>query len=319
MLRAVGWLYQQIAEIRNSLYDRGVLRSHSLGARTISVGNITTGGTGKTPLVAYIAELLADSGEKVCILTRGYGRKSSGRVLVSDGEKVLVDAQTGGDEPVELARKLVGKAIVIADADRVSAAAWAKKQFGVTVFVLDDGFQHRRAQRDLDIVCVDATDPFGHILREPVSNLSRADVIVVTRSDQIPLPDEFVKDLSKLATDTPIFKAVSKLMSFEEPHSDINVFPFCGIGNPRSFFTTLSLAGFEIPGERVFNDHHVYTQNDVRNIETEAKSRNCEVLVTTAKDAVKLDGLKFEMPLIVAEIEVVIEDADRFRDLITSS
>src|SRR5688572_6868163 len=109
MLRAAGWLYGKIADIRNSLYDRGVFRSHYLGARTISIGNITTGGTGETPLVAYVAEILAENGEKVCILTRGYGRESSGRVLVSDGESVLVDAREGGDEPVELARKLIGK------------------------------------------------------------------------------------------------------------------------------------------------------------------------------------------------------------------
>src|SRR5688500_11489316 len=125
MLWAIGKLYGLIADIRNTFYDWGIFRSYSLGARTISIGNITTGGTGKTPLVAYVANMLAESGEKVCILTRGYGRESSGRVLVSDGENVLVDARTGGDEPVELARKLIGKAIVIADADRVAAAAWA--------------------------------------------------------------------------------------------------------------------------------------------------------------------------------------------------
>ena len=153
MLRAAGWLFGKIADIRNSLYDRDIFKSYSLGARTISIGNITTGGTGKTPLVAYVAKILAEAGEKVCILTRGYGRDSAGRVLVSDGEKVLVDARTGGDEPVELARKLIGRAIVVADADRVAAAKWAKEKFGITAFVLDDAFQHRRARRDLDILC----------------------------------------------------------------------------------------------------------------------------------------------------------------------
>ena len=126
LLSPVGWLYGTIADIRNTLYERGVLKSYSLGARTISIGNITAGGTGKTPLVAHVAALLAESGEKVCILTRGYGRDNPrDRVLVSDGEQVLVDAKKGGDEPVELARKLIGKAIIVADADRLSAAAWA--------------------------------------------------------------------------------------------------------------------------------------------------------------------------------------------------
>src|SRR3982751_4263223 len=104
-LSPLSWIYGKIADVRNALYDRGTFRSHDLGAKTISIGNMTTGGTGKTPLVAHVAEILFDAGEKVCILTRGYGRESSGRVLVSDGGQVLVDAGTGGDEPVELARK----------------------------------------------------------------------------------------------------------------------------------------------------------------------------------------------------------------------
>src|SRR5215217_6944993 len=149
LLSPIGWLYGKFADVRNALYDRGTLRSYDLGAKTISIGNITAGGTGKTPLVMYVAEILADAGEKVCILTRGYGRESSGRVLVSDSVQVLVDARIGGDEPVELARKLIGKTIVVADADRVAAAGWAREKFEVTALVLDDAFQHRRAKRNL--------------------------------------------------------------------------------------------------------------------------------------------------------------------------
>src|SRR5690242_13389671 len=183
-------LYSQIGNIRNALYDLGVLRSYSLGAMTVSIGNITTGGTGKTPLVAHVAELLADAGEKVCILSRGYGRRDpSSRVLVSNWEEVIADAAQAGDEPFELAIRLLGKAIVVSDANRVAAASWAKATFGITAFVLDDAFQHRRAQRDLDIVCVDSTNPFGEakgtraLVREPFANISRADAIVLTRCD----------------------------------------------------------------------------------------------------------------------------------------
>ena len=161
MLRLLSPIYGKIADLRNSLYDRGIFKSHDLGAHTISIGNITTGGTGKTPLVAYVAEMLANRGERVCVLTRGYGRESSGRVLVSDGTAPMVDSRTGGDEPVELATRLAGKAMIVADADRVAAAAWSIEKFGVTRFVLDDAFQHRRAKRDIDIVCIDATDPCG--------------------------------------------------------------------------------------------------------------------------------------------------------------
>ena len=120
MLSLIGHIYGKVADLRNRLYDRAILESYDLGARTISIGNITTGGTGKTPLVAYVAGLLADGGEKVCILTRGYGRKDpSKRVLVSDGNEIFATPEESGDEPFELAKKLPGKAIIIADADRV--------------------------------------------------------------------------------------------------------------------------------------------------------------------------------------------------------
>src|SRR5215204_3585760 len=135
------WIYARIADLRNTLYESGVFKSHSLGAPAVSIGNITVGGTGKTPLVAFVARILAAQGEKVCILTRGYGRDNQQkRVLVSDGEKILADARAAGDEPLELAKKLLGKAVVIADADRVAAAKWATENFSASAFVLDDAF-----------------------------------------------------------------------------------------------------------------------------------------------------------------------------------
>jgi tetraacyldisaccharide 4'-kinase len=317
-LAPMAWLYGRVMQVRNAMYDRGILKAHDLGAKTISVGNITTGGTGKTPLVKLIAEILAENGEKVCILSRGYGRKNeNARVVVCSRDTMVADPGIAGDEPVELARYLLGKAIIIADADRVAAANWAKENFGITVFVLDDAFQHRRVKRDLDLFCIDATNPFGGFLREPVKALARAHVIVMTRTEQIPLPQELVKKLSELAPGRPIFKAMSRLTSSEEPPEG-NVFPFCGIGNPQNFFTTLARVGFDIPAERVFADHHVYSQNDITEMEAEAKLNQCKVLVTTVKDAVKLDGLKFELPLLVAEMEIVIDDPDRFRDFVLS-
>ena len=138
MLSAASWLYAKSIGLRNALYEKGIFESHSLSARTISIGNITTGGTGKTPIVAYVAKILAARREKVCILSRGYGRSDPRkRVLVSDGSEIAAGPSDAGDEPYELARRLLGKAMVIADADRVSAAEWAKRKFGVTAFVLD--------------------------------------------------------------------------------------------------------------------------------------------------------------------------------------
>jgi tetraacyldisaccharide 4'-kinase len=317
MLKLLGKIYGLGAEVRNAMFDRGVIASHSLGAKTISVGNITMGGTGKTPLVAYVAEILADAGEKVCILTRGYARESGGRVLVSDGSEVLVDAATGGDEPVELARMLLGKAIVVVDADRVTAAEWAKEKFNVTAFVLDDGFQHRRAKRDLDIVCVDATNPF-HFLREPLRNLDRANAIVVTRAD---LADStsVIERLRETNSHAPVFRADYRLRNFASIHSITDAFAFCGIGNPAAFFSMLTREGLKTENSQTFGDHHSYSQADVDQIESMAIDRGCTSLITTAKDSVKLEDLRFSMPCLVAKIEVVIDDPDGFRDLVLSA
>ncbi len=340
LLLPVGWLYGKIADIRNALYDRGTFRSYDLGAKTISIGNITVGGTGKTPLVAYVAEILADAGEKVCILTRGYGRESSGRVLVSDGEQVLVEARTGGDEPVELARKLIGKAIVVSDADRVSAAVWAKEKFGVTTFVLDDGFQHRRAKRDLDIVCIDATNPFGNgkvipagTLRERLENLSRAHAIVLTRCE---LADDLRKvtlTIKTLNSEAQVFRSrsvahrlteLAKFLNGEGDHEppfsqETSTLAFCGLGNPDTFYRSARRAGHSLTGTETFRDHHYYTQADIDTLQRRAREEKIEVLLTTAKDAVKLNGLNFSVPCFVLEMKIEIDDGESFPRLITSS
>ncbi len=326
MLSLLALIYGKIVDLRNRLYDRGVFETFDLGARTISIGNITTGGTGKTPLVAYVADILAERGEKVCILTRGYGRKDQqNRVLVSDGSQVLASVREAGDEPFELAQKLIGKAIVIADADRVAAAEWAKRRFGVTAFVLDDGFQHRKAKRDLDIVCIDATSPFGSgemlpagRLREPLHNLDRAGAIVITRADLVHnLRDARVK-IAELASATPVFTGhnhIVRLASFEggnELPMNTPSFAFCGLGNPDNFFMRLRPDEINVTDTKAFPDHHVYVQKDITGIESLARKSQAEALLTTAKDAVKLSNLTFEIPLYVVEIEMKLDDEGAF-------
>ncbi|MEP7077262.1 MAG: tetraacyldisaccharide 4'-kinase [Acidobacteriota bacterium] len=333
VLSPAGWLYGQVINLRNSLYDRDIFTSHPLGARTISIGNITAGGTGKTPLVAYTAGLLAENGEKVCILTRGYGREdSSKRVLVSDLERVLTDARTGGDEPVELATRLLRNAVVVADADRVTAAAWAKDKFGITAFVLDDAFQHRRAKRDLDIVCIDAMNPFGNgevlpggILREPLKNLARADVIVITRCNLVHDLPALRKQVAECAGDAKIFESSNTISGLREisefgegAPTGKKALAFCAIGNPSNFFKQLSLDGFEMVSKKPFPDHHYYSQEEIRKLEKRARNAQAEILLTTAKDAVKLAGLEFEMPCYAVESEMSFAEADAFRELISS-
>jgi len=336
MLALIAWVYGKIVALRNYLYDRAVLDTFDLGARTISIGNITTGGTGKTPLVAYVADVLAERGEKVCILTRGYGREyAKKRVLVSDGEQILSDVAAAGDEPFELAQKLLGKAIVIADADRVSAAEWARRKFGITAFVLDDGFQHRRAKRDVNIVCIDATDPFGGgemlpagRLRERIANLRRADAIVITRSDLVDDISNLKSEISDLANEgCVLFTAenhVSEIIELKESHAKTQrtqrrkkaakpgtkVFAFSGIGNPENFFEMLRREGFNVAATKEFRDHHVYTRPDTLEIETLARKAGAEVLLTTAKDAVKLLNSRFELDCFVVEMDVKIDDAE---------
>lgn len=340
LLSPFGWLYGRGANVRNALYDRGTFASYPLGARTISIGNITVGGTGKTPLVAFVAESLAENGETVCILTRGYGRENpKERVLVSDSENVLVDAKTGGDEPVELAHKLIGNAIVIADADRVAAAKWALEKVGVSAFVLDDGFQHRRARRDLDIVCVDATDPFGGgnvlpagRLREPLANLKRADAIVITRANLSWNIEDLKSEILDLNPRAAIFLAdnsITRVLPLEEFHAKTQslqrnpkqerVFAFCALGNPTSFFEQLKRENFDLAATKAFPDHHFYTQKDIDDLENQAGESKIDALITTAKDAVKLKGRKFEIPCYVVEIEPIISDPKMFSSLITSS
>jgi tetraacyldisaccharide 4'-kinase len=354
MRKFLGKIYGGVSNLRNALYDRGVLTSYSLGAKTISIGNLTTGGTGKTPLVAYVAEILADAGETVCILTRGYGRESSRRVLVSDRGSLLVDARIGGDEPVELARKLIGKAIVVADADRVSAARWAKEKYRVTAFVLDDGFQHRRARRDIDVVCIDATNPFGGgrvlpagTLREPVKNLARADVFVITRGNLVDSVHDLEEQLRSSHPDMPIFISRTEIVSLTKlgesvedgsrpnwnhlrahgAEDEVRTLAFCALGNPEAFFTQVSEIlddelmkdEFDLTVVKQFPDHHRYTQSDIKELERQARAAGLHALLTTGKDAVKLEGLKFDLPCYVVDIEVRMDDADRFRDLVLSS
>jgi tetraacyldisaccharide 4'-kinase len=335
------WIYGKITDLRNTLFESGVFKSHALGAPAVSIGNITVGGTGKTPLVAFVAEFLAEQGAKVCILTRGYGRENvKERVLVSDGEKILADARQAGDEPAELAKKLLGcKAIVVADANRVAAAKWAREKFKITAFVLDDAFQHRRAERDLDIVLLDATNPFGNfkalpfgILREPLENLKRADLIIITRANLVAGEQitNYKLRITNYNPDCPIFTAenrISALVGLKDflagqiPNRKSQIpnrkaLAFCALGNPDNFFEQLRREDFTLAATRKFPDHHRYTQKDVAELEAEARETGARILLTTAKDAVKLAELNFELPCCVVESALVFDDEKKLRELI---
>lgn len=317
--------YGAAVKIRSALYRKGIFKTHRVSVPVISVGNITTGGTGKTPLVEWIARRLADDGYRVCVLTRGYRRSNPAqRVVVSDGEKILVQVEHSGDEALMLARSLVGKAAVVCYADRVAGANWAIENLKADAIILDDGFQHVRLARDLDIVTVDATNPWGNgrllpsgILREPISSLSRAGGIVITRAND---HEHLIEQISRVTsapiyTSSTVIKRITALDSLEE---EINretilnqtVAAFSGLGNPTVFFKQLRDETFDVRYAEAFRDHHQYSQSDIARVTQQAKDAGARALITTAKDAVKLRSLRFSLPCYVAEIEVQISEAD---------
>jgi tetraacyldisaccharide 4'-kinase len=306
----------------------------------ISVGNLTLGGTGKTPLTEWIANCLANTNRRVCVLSRGYGRRDARRrVIVSNGISILSDAATAGDEAFLLAEKLKGHAVVISDADRASAARWAIENFGSDVFVLDDGFQHLGLARTLDVVTLDATNPWGNrrvfpagILREHPEGVARADCVVLTRVDHSDQLEKLEREIRELSQDLPIFRSRMKIESLRPANSTTGipslssneiktsaVAAFCGIGNPGSFFAQLRSEGYELAHTRAFRDHHAYVQADIDGIVRESIAAGARTLLTTAKDEVKLRELSIDLPCYAVDITIEFEEEDRFRSLIESS
>lgn len=332
-LAPLSLIYGALVHGRIALYRTGIFRTHRVGAPVISVGNITTGGTGKTPLVIWAAQAIASEGFRPCILTRGYGRRApSRRVLVSDGEQIFADALTGGDEPLLIAEKLLGKAAVISDRDRVAAARWALANLKAEAFILDDGFQHLRLARDLDIVTLDATDAWSNGLlpygrrREPLSSLARADCLIITRSEQAHDLKRLREEAQRLCQDRPIHFAYTRTAAIRPLIPELGAqfecqpfVAFCALGNPRAFFSHLRREGFALTATRVFADHHIYTQKDVDLLAKSARTSGARALITTEKDAVKLRHMRFDIPCFVLEIRIEIEGETSLRSMLRNA
>jgi tetraacyldisaccharide 4'-kinase len=336
-LAPLGVAYGAAARARVALYRRGALRSRAVGAPVLSVGNLTAGGTGKTPLVEWLARCVAAEGRHVCVLTRGYAREGARRrLVVSDGVNVLAGAREAGDEPLLLAERLLPfRVAVVCDADRAAAARFAIGELGSEVFVLDDGFQHLQLARDLNVATLDATDPWGGgrllpagLLREPIKQLARADCVVITRAELSEGLERLRAEAARLCGGRPVFAARARTTGFslvaQAGRAELigrerlprAVAAFCGIGNPRAFFANLAREGFELRCARAFADHHAYAQPDVDAVEREARLCGAEALLTTAKDAVKLRGLRFELPCYEVGMEFEIDDVRGLMELV---
>jgi tetraacyldisaccharide 4'-kinase len=329
-------IYSAVTRARLTAYRRGWFSVSKLAAPVISVGNLTTGGTGKTPLVDWVCRVVADkigsTGKRVCVLTRGYGRENpKSQVVVSNGTELLANEREAGDEPFLLAKNLIGIAAVIANPNRVAAGEWAIENLKSEVFVLDDGFQHLRLARDLDIVTIDATNPFGGgrllpggRLREPLSGLSRADCVVITRTEQVENRTTIKEVVERVAGTIPVFSSSMVSSGIRELASEGSdgeshsrpLGAFCGVGNPESFFKHLRREGHSLAFTRAFADHHIYCQSDADTLVEQAKSSGARGLITTAKDAIKLTSLNLEIPCYVLEIQISVDDEDRLVQII---
>jgi tetraacyldisaccharide 4'-kinase len=321
LLGIVSAAYQMAVALRNFCYDKHLLRSYRADAPVISVGNITTGGTGKTPLVIWLCGSLGKRAIKCTVLTRGY-KTQSGKLA---------------DEPAIIAKSCPA-AKVIVNPDRVSAANKAVKDYDAKILVMDDGFQHRKLRRDLDIVAIDATCPFGYgrmlpagLLREPAKALRRADAVVITRYDQATAQqvEQIEKDIEKITPGITIAKATHKhpyarmikgeTLSIDQLKEKA-IFAFCGVGNPNAFLNHLKEFGLNVVGSKIYNDHHNYTQADIMNVYEEAKGLGADLILSTQKDWVKTalllqqnDDILFAY--LALELEF-IDGADRITALI---
>jgi len=331
LLSVLSPLYRLAVEVRLRLYRAGILHTHRLPHPVVSVGNLTTGGTGKTPLVMYLAQTLKHGGLHPAILTRGYkGKAEQAGGLVSDGSRILLDADESGDEAHLMASKLEG--VPIAAGKTRYQTAGLVPGFGVDsklLFLLDDAYQHLQLRRDLNILVLDATDPFGSgrllpggRLREPLSAMSRADLIIVTRA-HLPF------DVESLETEIRLRNRLAKISYFYHDAVGVaelttgrvlplrhlfqkKVVALSGIGNPRVFLQDLNHYQLDVVTKFSFRDHYRFTRQDVETVEKAGQLAGADAVVTTEKDAVRLDCSTARLPFYALQIQARPEDSEKF-------
>ena len=344
ILKGISCIFAAIVALRYFLYRVGLKRRHPLGIQVISIGNVTAGGTGKTPVTEIFARTLAAEGGKVAILSRGYRRKEapwwqrlftdviSPPLVVSDGKHVLLDSATGGDEPYMLASNLPGVAVVV-DRDRVKAGRYAIKRLGCDTIILDDGFQYQKLKHSIEVVLVDSTNPFGNgnmlprgILREPVRHLKRADIIFLTkcRGDVSAVVQEIRKynKTAEIVECTHAPKSLKDVWSREEfPLTWLEGKTTCtlsGIASPKGFENSLRHLGAKVVWCERYADHHSYDSSEILYALNRTADMGADALVTTEKDAVRFPRLETS-PVRCLYLRIAIEilrGRESFQDII---
>ena len=348
LLIPLSWLYGLIVSGRNRLYAVGLFKVRRLPCRVISVGNITVGGTGKTPAVIAIAKHLQQQNVRAAILLRGYKRASREQVtIVADGERVCATLKESGDEAYMLAKHLSGIPIIVGR-HRYQAGRVALERFDVDVLLLDDGFQHRQLARDVDILTLPVHSaapehPFrdrekllpAGTLREPVTALRRADVILLTHTDAVDMLRDTKAAFQQFAPNALILESVHQPIrlypcrggvpqpSFEEMALKVldgkRILAVCGIGNPDAFVATLRQYSPEHVELMAFPDHHVYTEVDMAAIDTAFQTSRADLIVTTQKDEQKLVDLVADREVVIAVLEIALvikNEVEKFNEML---
>ncbi|HEX8088940.1 MAG TPA: tetraacyldisaccharide 4'-kinase [Blastocatellia bacterium] len=375
--RAILWLpaklYELAVRLRVAAYETKYRKQKRLDAVVISIGNIALGGTGKTPMVEYVARYIKSEDHSVAILTRGYARESSGMRVLNDprgfsgadlnstggqGGPPHIEAGANsngaaspnreragkaasmrphleyGDEPLMLARALPGIPVII-NKNRYEGGLWAERELGAEVLVLDDAYQHLGLARDLNILLLDATDPFGGFkmapfgrLREPLYGIRRADAVIVTRANRPFDQGETSAIIKYFCGDKVpvmyVYSYIARLRHVEtgtvyeaEQFAGWNAAVMCGIGNPHAFADDILEFGMNIVSENFFSDHHTFTQEDIERVTVAARETGADAIITTEKDAVRMEALKpGDVPIYAAQLEIQSEDEVRLKSLL---
>lgn len=344
VLKGFSCLFRFAVGVRLFLYRHGIARRFPLGCQVISIGNITAGGTGKTPVTEIFARELSKSGRKVAILSRGYRKKEAPwyqRIfretyepprVVSDGKRLLLDSEMGGDEPYMLASNLPG-VVVLVDKNRVKSGRYAIKHFGCDTLILDDGFQYLKLQHHHEIALVDSQNPFGNrnmlprgILREPIGNIKRADVIIITKSNG--KTEELRKELEELNPEAEIIECRHEPRLLRNVYTgeeiplawlrDRTVSSLSGIAVPRSFENSLRNMGAHVVYCERYADHHRYAPQEIIDCLNKSADMGVDALLTTEKDAVRFPRLeKTPVPVYYLRVDIeILKGADNFREAV---